>query len=130
MERGFERDHADAKVANEAGKLPPTPTPDLAGQVDAARRMGDEATRDSADLHRARKRRADRDEARDAGMTEEKGENVHMKQLDVRMNTAEDDLRNALYAYVRNQGKSAPMAIDAYRAVRKSLGLPEDPPTR
>lgn len=63
MESGFERDHMDAEVANEAGQ-PTTTPPDLAGQLDAARRMGDQAERDTAKLRRAQKRRDDRDERR------------------------------------------------------------------
>ena len=60
-------------------------------------------------------------------MTEQGGEKIAMRRVDVRMTTADQDLLKALESYVQHAGKPKSQAIEALKAVKKSLGLPPTP---
>lgn len=43
--------------------------------------------------------------------------------------TPDQELRTALKTYAKRVQKPTSLAVDAHRAVRKAMGLPEDPAT-
>jgi hypothetical protein len=65
----------------------------------------------------------------DARMSGQGREKLAVKSIgSARHATPEEELLKALQTYVRRVRMPAPLADDAYRAVMKALGMPEDLP--
>ena len=63
-------------------------------------------------------------------MTEQRGDNVHVRRVDVRAPTADERLQDALKEYARSRGLPEDKVSDAFRAALEAFGVTEDAPSR